>query len=89
MDAPYNDIMEWKWRDLPTVFGGTEKNARSFQAKTKDELEKLLKNEDFNTWDGLQFVELRMDKKDAPRVLLLTAEASAKQNARMVEGDDA
>ncbi|OIW26788.1 pyruvate decarboxylase [Coniochaeta ligniaria NRRL 30616] len=83
MDAEYNDIAEWKWKDLPFVFGATEKEARSFQIKTKDQLESLLKDKDFNSWGGLQFVELYMPKKDAPRALLLTAEASAKNNAKM------
>lgn len=83
MDAEYNDIVEWKWKDLPFVFGATEKQARSFQIKTKDELDSLLKDTDFNSWGGMQFVELYMPKKDAPRALLLTAEASAKNNAKM------
>jgi pyruvate decarboxylase len=83
MDAEYNDVAEWKWKDLPFVFGATEKQARSFQVKTKDELESLLKDKDFNSWSGLQFVELHMPKKDAPRALILTAEASAKNNAKM------
>ncbi|KAB5542614.1 pyruvate decarboxylase [Coniochaeta sp. 2T2.1] len=83
MDAAYNDIAEWKWKDLPFVFGATEKQARSFQIKTKDELESLLRDKEFNSRGGLQFVELHMPKRDAPRALLLTAEASAKNNAKM------
>lgn len=85
MDAEYNDIVEWKWKDLATVFGATDKQARSFQVRTKDELEALLKDKDFGSWGGLQFVELYMPKKDAPRALILTAEASAKTNAKMQE----
>lgn len=81
MDAEYNDIAAWDFKELVTVFGGTEKNTRKIQVKTRDELEKLLREDDFNKAEKLQLVELYMPKKDAPAVLVKTAEASAKVNA--------
>lgn len=82
MDATYNDIVEWKWSDLPAVFGASDRQVKTFCVKTKDELDKLLAEKEFNDASGLQFVELHMEKKDAPKALMLTAEASAKVNAK-------
>ena len=81
MEAEYNDIAQWDFKELPTVFGGTEKNTRKIQVKTRDELEKLFGEDEFNKAEKLQLVELYMPKEDAPTVLVKTAEASAKVNA--------
>lgn len=82
MEASYNDIAAWKFQDLVTVFGGTDKNTRKIQVKTRTELETLLKEDEFNAAKKLQFVELYMPKEDAPTVLVKTAEASAKVNKK-------
>ncbi|KAL2349659.1 thiamine diphosphate-binding protein [Cryomyces antarcticus] len=83
MDATYNDVQEWKYKDLVAVFGGQEgKTARTYQVKTKKEVEELFKDEEFASAPFLQFVELYMPKEDALRALKLTAEASARTNAR-------
>ncbi|CAK7213548.1 hypothetical protein SBRCBS47491_001838 [Sporothrix bragantina] len=81
MDAKYNDISAWKFKELVTVFGGTEDNVAKFQVRTVDELKNLLADKDFIAAKRLQFVELYMPKMDAPRALVATAEASAKTNA--------
>ncbi|GKU02523.1 pyruvate decarboxylase [Fusarium langsethiae] len=81
MDAVYNDINNWKYKDLVSVFGG-EKICKTFQIKTKNELNELLTNKEFNAAECLQFVELYMPREDAPRALVLTAEASARNNAK-------
>lgn len=82
MEAEYNDIVQWQFKELLTVFGGTEKTTRKFQVWTKDELNNLLTNSDFNAANCLQLVELYIPKEDAPRGLVMTAEASAKNNAK-------
>jgi len=82
MDADYNDIAAWKFKDLVNVFGGEAKKAKTFQVKTKDEIRNLFEDEKFNAAETLQFVEVYMPKEDAPRALKLTAEASAKVNAK-------
>lgn len=82
MDAVYNDIAPWSFKDLVNVFGGEEKNAKTFQIKTKDQVNELLEDTHFNAAAYLQFVELYIPKEDAPRALKLTAEASAKTNAK-------
>ena len=83
MDADYNDITRWNYTGIPEVFGAKEGHAQKFVIKTKDELEKLLEDKDFNDQKGLQFVELWMPKDDAPRALKLTAEISAKNISRI------
>ena len=81
MEAEYNDVVRWKYTEIPEVFGA--KDVRKFVIKTRDELEKLLSDKEFNDSDGLQFVEMWMPKDDAPRALKLTAKESAKTNAQL------
>ncbi|KAI1428944.1 thiamine pyrophosphate enzyme [Xylaria sp. FL1777] len=83
MDAAYNDVATWKYRDLGTVFGGSPKSVKSYAVRTPAELETLLADEDFAVnYHGLRLVELYMGREDAPRSLKMTAEVSAKTNAR-------
>lgn len=82
MDAEYNDIVQWDFKGLVDVMGGTEKTCKKMVVKTTDELETLLTDSSFNDASLLQFVELYMPKEDAPASLTLTADANAKNNAR-------
>ncbi|KAL7803804.1 pyruvate decarboxylase [Trichoderma aethiopicum] len=82
MDASYNDIVQWDFKALVDVFGGS-KTCKKFVVKTKESLEQLLTDPTFNAAECLQFVELYMPKEDAPRALVMTAEASAKNNAKL------
>lgn len=93
MDAEYNDVVAWKYKDLVGVFTPLASSSspssssaapppRTYQIRTVPELEKLLtQDEDFAAGGGLRFVELYMPREDAPASLKLTAEASAKRNA--------
>ncbi|KAL8996463.1 MAG: hypothetical protein Q9169_004013 [Polycauliona sp. 2 TL-2023] len=81
-EAAYNDIQPWKYTDLISTFGGTPQNSKTYQVKTKQEAEDLFNDEEFAKADKLQFVEMFMPKEDAPKALKLTAEASAKNNAK-------
>ncbi|RDL32501.1 Uncharacterized protein BP5553_08957 [Venustampulla echinocandica] len=82
MDAAYNDIAGWHYKDLVKVFGAKDGTYRTYQVKTKDDVKKLFTDKQFNAADCLQFVELYIPKEDAPRALKLTAEASALRNAK-------
>lgn len=82
MDAVYNDIQPWHFKDLVKVFGAKEGEYKTFQIKTKEQANELFEDKKFNAADYLQFVELYIPKEDAPRALKLTAEASAKNNAK-------
>jgi len=82
MDAVYNDIQPWNFTDLPKTFGAKEGTTKTFQIKTKDQANKLFTDKEFNSADVLQLVEMYIPKKDAPRALILTAEASARTNSK-------
>lgn len=81
MDAAYNDIQTWKYKEALSFFGAKEGTTKTYQIKTKEETNKLFEDKAFNAADVLQFVELYIPREDAPRALKLTAEASAKRNA--------
>ncbi|MCJ1318554.1 Pyruvate decarboxylase 1 [Xylographa vitiligo] len=82
MDAEYNDIQEWKNKDLLAVFGADPKKSKTYQVKTKQEIHNLFNDKHFSSAPYIQFVELYMEREDAPIALKLTAEASAKNNAK-------
>ncbi|KAI4135657.1 MAG: hypothetical protein LQ347_000467 [Umbilicaria vellea] len=82
MNESYNDIQTWKFKDLVATFGADPKKSKTFQIKTKEEAHDLFNDKEFSSAPYLQFVELYMPKEDAPMALKLTAEASAKTNAK-------
>ncbi|KAK1221026.1 hypothetical protein PQX77_016176 [Marasmius sp. AFHP31] len=81
----YNDIVNWSWTALPRVLGDPEeKKSKTYTVNNKEELEKLLDDEEFgvkNVEKGLlQLVEVMMPMHDAPRALKVQAEMSGKTN---------
>ena len=54
MDASYNDIQQWKFKDLVSVFGADPKKSKTYQVKTKQEAEDLFKDENFSSAPYLQ-----------------------------------
>ena len=54
MDASYNDVQEWKYKDLVGVFGADPKKSKTYQVKTKQEAEHLFKDEKFSSAPHLQ-----------------------------------
>jgi pyruvate decarboxylase len=82
MDADYNDIQTWHFKDLVKVFGAKEGTYRTYQIKTKEQVHNLFNDAQFNSADVLQFVELYIPKKDAPRALIMTADAAAQRNSK-------
>ncbi|KAI1848357.1 hypothetical protein JX265_008863 [Neoarthrinium moseri] len=85
MDAEYNDVVTWDYKALADVFSGGDAGrtgSKKYVVKTKADVEKLFADRDFNERKGLRFVEIYMPKEDAPRSLMMTAEASARNNAK-------
>lgn len=82
-EESYNDVQEWKYKDLPAAFGAKEGSVLTYRVETKEELEGLFSNEEFASGETtkLRFVELVMKWDDAPKALKSTAEATAKRNA--------
>ncbi|KAL1971048.1 hypothetical protein VTN77DRAFT_2882 [Rasamsonia byssochlamydoides] len=97
-NAEYNDIQPWNHLDLVKAFSGergrTQAQAqvqgqqpfktRTYQVRTRTEMEALLSNPDFSSAPVpcFQLVELYMPQDDAPAALKLTAEAAARRNAK-------
>lgn len=54
MDASYNDIQQWKYKDLVAVFGADPKKSKTFQVKTKQEAEDLFNDKTFSSAPFLQ-----------------------------------
>lgn len=54
MDASYNDIQQWKYKDLIGVFGADPKKSKTFQVKSKQEAEDLFNDKTFSSAPFLQ-----------------------------------
>ena len=59
MDAAYNDIQPWKFKDLLDVFGADPDNSKTFQIRTKSELNQLLSDEEFA---AAKYIQVRQDE---------------------------
>jgi len=81
MEDYYNDVQEWRYKDLAETFGARPGQAKSYVVKTKPEFEKLLANAEFSSGQSkvLRLVEVHMEKDDAPELLKYSA-AAATQN---------
>ncbi|KAH7095309.1 thiamine diphosphate-binding protein [Paraphoma chrysanthemicola] len=87
MKDSYNDVQEWKYKDLPAVFGAREGQVLTYRVETKDALEKLFSDDEFSGPDTekMRFVELVMPWDDAPAALKGVAEAAARTNSKVAE----
>lgn len=71
-DAKYNDVANWRYSELPSVFGRGKK-ADTYVVNTSNELQKVLDA----PHSGMVFVESVMDKYDAPIDLIVGGHALA------------
>lgn len=80
MEAQYNDVQEFGYKDLPGAFGAKEGQAKSYVVKTKKEFKALLADAEFSDAKSkvLRFVEVYMPWDDAPELLKITSAAAAK-----------
>ncbi len=46
-DAAYNDVQTWKYKDLLSVFGADPQQSKTFQVKTRGELDQLFSDREF------------------------------------------
>ncbi|KAF8523212.1 pyruvate decarboxylase [Gautieria morchelliformis] len=82
MERKYNDVADWRCTSLLSTLGGIEdKTCRSYTVRNKGELSTLLEDETFGKADGIQLVELIMDKFDAPETLKREVEMSQKASS--------
>jgi pyruvate decarboxylase len=54
MEAEYNDIVQWKYADIPAAMGGKKDYVTSFMVRTRDELEALWETEEFRKLRGMK-----------------------------------
>jgi pyruvate decarboxylase len=66
MEACYNDIQNWRYKDLVPAFGAEAGSYKTFQVKTKDEVDRLLRDEGFSKAPYIQLVELYIPWDDSP-----------------------
>src|SRR6202000_2493668 len=66
MEASYNDIQNWNYKDLLPAFGAKEGNYKTYQVRTKNDVRALLEDENFSKAPYLQLVELYMPWDDSP-----------------------
>jgi pyruvate decarboxylase len=73
MDAAYNDVPAWRYGDVVGAFGGSGEagETKTYEVRTRGELEGLLADEGLSAGRGLHFVDMRMPKEDAPVALRL------------------
>jgi indolepyruvate decarboxylase len=71
-DARYNDVANWRYADLPSVFC-RESTAECYTVATEEEFQRVLDA----PHKGLVFVEALMDKNDSPGTLIRAGHAFA------------
>ena len=54
MDAVYNDVQEWKYKDLIPTFGADPEKSKTYQIKTKREADELFKDKEFSSARTIQ-----------------------------------
>jgi len=74
-NAKYNDVANWRYADLPKVFGA-DRNPKSYVVRNVKELRAAIAA----PHDGLVFVESIMDALDAPTGVILSGQAMAHQD---------
>lgn len=81
MNESYNDIQNWQYHQIPTVF---DKDCFTTKVTTISEFQNVLDNLDqFN--DKLRFIEIIMEPQDAPKLLVDIATTIKQQNQPCLE----
>jgi pyruvate decarboxylase len=84
MEDAYNDVQEWKYKELPAVFGARPGSVLTYRVETKEQLEGLFMDEEFSSGETtkMRFVELVMPWDDAPAALKSVAAKAAAANSK-------
>ena len=54
MKEAYNDVQNWRYKDLIAAFGADPKKNKTYQARTREELNNLFEDKDFSSAPHLQ-----------------------------------
>nr|AEN14643.1 pyruvate decarboxylase [Phaffia rhodozyma]AEN14644.1 pyruvate decarboxylase [Phaffia rhodozyma] len=84
--AVYNDIQPYNHSLILDLFAGPPKEGQALKHKfhkvaTRDELDALLNNKEFQSGNVLNLIEVMMPRDDAPRALLTQAELTSNANS--------
>jgi indolepyruvate decarboxylase len=79
-DGPYNDIQNWRYHELPGVFGAEEGAAWSCEVRTEGDLERALERAGRER-ELLAFIEVHLDPEDCSAALKRLGQALAEQRA--------
>ncbi|OJD17884.1 hypothetical protein AJ78_02056 [Emergomyces pasteurianus Ep9510] len=82
MNADYNNIQPWKFNDMAAAFGAAPGTFKTFQIRTRKELQDLFNDREFCSGKILQLVELYLPDYDAPTSMKMLAAAAARRNAK-------
>ena len=58
MDATYNDVQEWKYKDFLAIFGANPNESKTYQVRTKQEAENLFNDK---TFGSAPYIQVRTD----------------------------
>ncbi|CAG8437341.1 1776_t:CDS:2 [Acaulospora colombiana] len=78
----YNDIAQWKFDQTLEYFGGSNEVGRTVKLATKSDFKSFVSSILPATPSRIQFVEVMMDKYDAPRALIGTASFTAEEHMK-------
>jgi pyruvate decarboxylase len=83
----YNDVANWQYTQLLSTFGDVDGTlSKSYKVDTKDELTALLNDKSFTDAKKIQLVELKMDKFDAPKSMIVSSPIVVKENKYTPDG---
>ncbi len=74
-DGEFNDLQPWKYADLINVFGAQNK---SYKVQTEQEFADALQQAQES--ETLQFIEVILDRWDAPKTMIQAAQSMAKND---------
>ena len=80
LHATYNDVHPWKYTELLNLFNADPQKSKTYQVRTKSEMETLLQDKELASGKMLELVEVFMPQLDAPRALEATAQTTARLN---------
>ena len=88
MDATYNDVQEWQYKELVGVFGAEPDKSKTYQVKTKQEAEDLFQDKEFASAACLQ-VGLPIENCESMAYLIFTVCGASHAQRRRPKGAQA
>lgn len=84
---PHNDVSPWNYQLMLRFFGGPDE-ARSFSARTYEELIPILDDKEFQNSEQIQVLECFLHKYDSPALLSKLVDLSSSRTRMSVQQED-